>query len=204
MKSIDLKKKDYTLVKKYIWLYLALFAVVIFTYLDHFNEEPLAGEQLRAGETVKTTQKLVGNNVGNSAPDFSLKNLNGKRDGLSNYKGQVVVLNVWATWCGPCRIEMPFLESLYRRFRSEGFAVLAVSIDKGSDKAVKSFVDEYQLSFPVLLDTDEQVERLYPAFSVPVTYVIDKAGLVVARVDGAKNWSSQETIDSIEYLLKRG
>ena len=65
-------------------------------------------------------------------------------------------------------------------------------------------MDEYQLSFPVLLDTDEQVERLYPAFSVPVTYVIDKAGLVVARVDGAKNWSSQETIDSIEYLLKRG
>ena len=81
MKSIDLKKKDYTLVKKYIWLYLALFAVVIFTYLDHFNEEPLAGEQLRAGETVKTTQKFVGNNVGNSAPDFSLKNRQRKLSG---------------------------------------------------------------------------------------------------------------------------
>lgn len=204
MKSIALKKRDYTLIKKYFWLYLALFFVAVFTYLDHLNESPLAGDQVRAVERPKAKKFAVGTNTGNAAPDFSLKSLDGKRDGLANHKGQVVILNVWATWCGPCRIEMPFLESLYRRFRSEGFTVLAVSIDKGSPAEVKAFVDEYQLSFPVLLDTDGQVERLYPAFSVPVTYVIDKAGLIVAKVDGAKNWNSPETIESIEYLLQRG
>lgn len=195
MKSIALKKKDST--KKYIWLYLALFCAAILTFLDHLNENPLFVDKVRAGENAK------GKATGYAAPDFTLKTLDGKRDTLSNHKGQVVVLNIWATWCGPCRVEMPSLESLHRRFRSEGVAVLAVSVDKGADSTVKAFVDDYQLSFPILMDADGQVERLYPAFSIPVTYVLDKAGRIVAKVDGAKNWGSPETFESIEYLLKQ-
>ncbi|OGW22340.1 MAG: hypothetical protein A3K09_01450 [Nitrospinae bacterium RIFCSPLOWO2_12_FULL_47_7] len=156
-------------------------------------------ETVRAGEDIKAKK----NSTSYASPDFTLKTLDGKLSTLSHYKGQVVVLNVWATWCVPCRVEMPSLESLYRRFRSEGVSVLAISIDKGADAAVKTFVDEHQLSFPILLDSDGLVERLYPAFSIPVTYVLDKAGHIIAKVDGAKNWGSQETFESIEYLLKR-
>ena len=98
-------------------------------------------------------------------------------------------------------MEMPSFENLYRRYRSEGMTVLAVTIDKKAKPQIKSFVDEYGLSFPVLLDSKGEAERLYPSMTVPFTYVIDRNGRVVARVDGAKNWESRETFDAIEYLL---
>jgi peroxiredoxin len=98
---------------------------------------------------------------------------------------------------------MPSFENLYRRYRSEGMTVLAVTIDKNASAQIKSFVNEYELSFPVLLDAKGEVERLYPSVTIPFTYVIDREGRVVARVDGAKNWESEETFEAIEYLLKK-
>ena len=98
---------------------------------------------------------------------------------------------------------MPSFEKLYRRYRSEGVAVLAVTLDKNAGPKIKSFVDEYELSFPILLDEKGEVERLYPSMTIPFTYVIDREGRVVARVDGAKNWESNETFEAIEYLLKK-
>lgn len=198
MKLIALKEKNSIPIKKYLGLYAVLFFAALLIFFNHLNEDSLTAERVR-GDRGLGSEK---NEVGYAAPGFTLRNIDGNWDSLSNYKGRVVILNVWATWCGPCRIEMPSLESLYRRFRSEGVAVLAVSIDKGADDAVKSFANEYQLSFPVLLDSEGQVERLYPTFSIPATYVIDKDGLVVAKVDGAKNWESRETFEAVEYLLK--
>ena len=98
---------------------------------------------------------------------------------------------------------MPSFEKLYRRYRSEGVAVLAVTLDKNSKQKVESFVDEHRISFPILLDEEGEVERLYPSMTIPFTYVIDREGRVVARVDGAKNWGSNETFEAIEYLLKK-
>ena len=98
---------------------------------------------------------------------------------------------------------MPAFEALYRRYRSEGLTVLAVSLDKKADDKVNAFVDEYGLSFPVLLDSDGDVEKLYPTFTIPFTFVIDRAGRVVARVDGAKNWESEETFEAVEFLLNK-
>ena len=80
--------------------------------------------------------------------------------------------------------------------------VLAVTLDKNSKQKVKSFVDEHGISFPILLDEEGKVERLYPSMTIPFTYVIDREGRVVARVDGAKNWESNETFEAIDYLLK--
>ena len=136
------------------------------------------------------------------APGFTARNLKGNRVRLADHRGQVIILNLWATWCGPCRVEMPGLENLYRRFRSEGLEILAVSLDKGSTDKVQEFADQYQLSFPVLVDPDGEVEGLYDTFTIPTTYVIDKKGMVVAEVDGAKNWESEETFQALEYLLK--
>ena len=137
------------------------------------------------------------------APRFALRNLKGNLEGLDDHSGKVIVINFWATWCVPCVKEMPSFENLYRRYRSKGLTVLAVSLDKGDSSKIQEFVDKHKLSFPVLLDTDGVAEKLYPSFTIPFTYVIDKQGRVVARVDGAKDWESPETFKAVEHLLKQ-
>jgi len=140
---------------------------------------------------------------GYMAPRFSLRNLKGNMEGLDDHIGKVIVVNFWATWCVPCVKEMPSFENLYRRYRSQGLTLLAVSLDKGDSTKVQEFADKHKLSFPILLDTKGVAEKLYPSFSIPFTYVIDKQGRVVARVDGAKNWESSETFEAVEHLLKQ-
>ena len=137
------------------------------------------------------------------APRFSLRNLKGNLEGLDDHSGKVIIVNFWATWCVPCVKEMPSFESLYRRYRSQRLTLLAVSLDKGDSAKVQEFADKHKLSFPILLDTEGVAEKLYPSFSIPFTYVIDKQGRVVARVDGAKNWESSETFEAVEHLLKQ-
>ena len=137
------------------------------------------------------------------APRFSLRNLKGNLEGLDDHSGKVIFVNFWATWCVPCVKEMPSFENLYRRYRSQGLTLLAVSLDKGDSSKVQDFADKHKLSFQILLDTEGVAEKLYPSFSIPFTYVIDKQGRVVARVDGAKDWESSETFEAVEHLLKQ-
>jgi len=199
MKSSNLKKTTYIPVKKYVLLFAVLFVGAILFFFKHFIEAPISVDDVKTHKNFDQEKA----DVGYLAPGFSLRNLKGNRESLEKYRGQVVVLNFWATWCAPCRVEMPSFENLYRRYRSEGMTVLAITIDKNADAKIKSFVEEYGLSFPVLLDTKGEVERLYPSMTIPFTYVIDRDGRVVARVDGAKNWESEETFEAIEYLLKK-
>ena len=199
MKLNDSKKTIYILTKKSVLLFFIIFIGAILFFLEHFTEAPISIVDVQTEE--KFGQKKSA--VGYLAPDFSLRNLKGNYQSLDSFSGQVVVLNFWATWCVPCRVEMPSFEKLYRRYRSEGLTVLAVTLDKKSEKNIKSFVEEYELSFPVLLDEEGKVERLYPSMTIPFTYVIDRKGRIVARVDGAKNWESSETFEAIEYLLKK-
>ena len=199
MKLNDSKKTIYILTKKSVLLFFIIFIGGILFFLEHFTEAPISIADVQTEE--KFGQKKSA--VGYLAPDFSLRNLKGNYQSLDSFSGQVVVLNFWATWCVPCRVEMPSFEKLYRRYRSEGLTVLAVTLDKKSEKNIKSFVEEYELSFPVLLDEEAKVERLYPSMTIPFTYVIDRKGRIVARVDGAKNWESSETFEAIEYLLKK-
>jgi len=199
MKSNDSKKVTYIPVKKYIFLFAVLFIGGILIFFEHFLEAPLSVKDVQTGKNFNQEKS----DVGYLAPRFTLRNLKGNFDSLESYRGQVVVLNFWATWCAPCRVEMPSFEKLYRRYRSEGVTVLAVTMDKSATLQIKSFIDEYGLSFPILLDSKGEVERLYPSMTVPFTYVIDRNGRVVARVDGAKNWESKETFEAIEYLLKK-
>ena len=198
MKSNDSKKVSYIPVKKYIFLFAVLFIGGVLFFFEHFLEASLSIKDVKIGKNFNQEKS----DVGYLAPRFTLRNLKGNYESLESYRGQVVVLNFWATWCAPCRVEMPSFEKLYRRYRSEGVSVLAVTLDKNAKPKIKSFVDEHNLSFPVLLDSKSEVERLYPSMTVPFTYVIDRKGRVVARVDGAKNWESEETFEAIEYLLK--
>ena len=198
MKSNNSKKTIYIVTKKYVLLFLLIFISVILFFLEHFTETPISIEDIETKEIFNAKKS----SVGYFAPSFKLRNIKGNYESLESYRGEVVVLNFWATWCAPCRIEMPSFEKLYRRYRSEGVTVLAITLDKNSENKIKSFVDEYGLSFPILLDEKGEVERLYPSMTIPFTYIIDRQGRIVARVDGAKNWESSETFEAIEYLLK--
>ena len=198
MKLNNSKKTIYIVTKKYVLLFLLIFISVILFFLEHFTETPISIEDIQTKEIFNAKKS----SVGYFAPSFKLRNIKGNYESLESYRGEVVVLNFWATWCTPCRIEMPSFEKLYRRYRSEGVTVLAITLDKNSENKIKSFVDEYGLSFPILLDEKGEVERLYPSMTIPFTYIIDRQGRIVARVDGAKNWESSETFEAIEYLLK--
>jgi len=197
MKSTVSKEKNSIPLKKYSALFGILFLGSLLFFFEHFNEEPFLTEDV-AGRPQYDQERAE---IGYKAPQFTLRNLENNRINLSDFAGKVMILNFWATWCAPCRVEMPAFETLYRRYRSEGLVLLAISIDKGGIETVKDFVQERKFSFPILMDSDGTVERMYPSFSIPTTYVIDRTGHIAVRVDGAKNWESKETFEAVEYLL---
>ena len=191
MKSTILKENSFIHLKKHGLLYL-LVVIILAVIAYRIQLTPIQ-------TTVLDQEKPE---VGHTAPDFTLRNLQGNLEGLVDHKDKVIILNFWATWCAPCLEEMPAFEKLYRRYRSQDLTVLAVSIDKGDFSKVRGFVDSNNLTFPVLMDSDGVAEKLYPSFTIPFTYVIDKEGRVVARVDGAKNWASNETFAALNILIK--
>ena len=191
MKSTILKENSFIHLKKHGLLYLLV--VIILAVIAYRIQLPPNQETVLNHERPE---------VGHPAPDFTLRNLQGNLEGLVDHKDKVIILNFWATWCAPCLEEMPAFEKLYRRYRSQGLTVLAVSLDKGDFSKVQGFVDLNNLTFPVLMDSEGVAEKLYPSFTIPFTYVIDKEGRVVARVDGAKNWASNETFAALNILIK--
>jgi peroxiredoxin len=135
------------------------------------------------------------------APDFAVPDLNGQAVRLSAYRGQVVLVNLWATWCPPCREEMPSMERLHQRLKDRGFVLLAVSEDEGGPGAVKAFVDQMKVTFPVLLDPEGDVGRKYGVWGFPESFLLDRDGRVVERVIGPRDWASTTQIAQIEALL---
>jgi len=136
-----------------------------------------------------------------SAPDFNLENLRGGDTGLADYKGKVVLLNFWATWCMPCRAEMPSMETLWKKYKEQGFVILAISIDEGSKKRVEKFIEIFDLSFPVLLDPESKVNDLYKVSNMPTSFLIDRNGKIISRIVGSDDWASEEAIQLVETLL---
>ncbi len=135
------------------------------------------------------------------APDFSLPDLQGQSHTLSAYRGKVVFLNLWATWCPPCREEMPSMDRLYRRFADAGLVMLAVSQDEGSRAGVESFVRGLGLSFPVLLDPEGRLPGRYGVTGYPETFLIDRNGRIVEHIVGPEDWFSEEAQKLIADLL---
>lgn len=140
--------------------------------------------------------------VGYLAPDFTLPSLDGQTVRLSDLRGKAVLLNFWATWCAPCRLEMPTMEKAYQEYKSRGLEILAVSLDAGSNSVVKHFMQELQLDFPVLLDPNMEVLRLYRQFSIPATFLIDKQGIVRHRELGYRDWTDPESRKLLEAILR--
>ncbi len=142
--------------------------------------------------------------VGRPAPDFTLSDLSGHTVRLANLKGRVVFLNVWATWCQPCREEMPSMEALYQRMHGPDFEMVAASADEGGKGVVEEFVRQMQLTFPVLLDPEGQLATRYGVTGFPETFIIDRNGRVVAHELGPRAWSSPESREALQRLIEHG
>jgi len=141
--------------------------------------------------------------VGYLAPDFTLPSLDGQTVRLSDFRGKkAILLNFWATWCAPCRLEMPTIDKAYQEYKSRGLEILAVSLDAGSNSVVKNFMQELKLDFPVLLDPDMEVLRLYRQFSIPATFLIDKQGIVRHRELGYRDWTDPESRRLLEAIVR--
>ncbi len=139
-----------------------------------------------------------------AAPDFSVKTLDGESVSLSDYKGKVVLLNLWATWCPPCRKEMPSMQALYDDLSNRGFTILAVAAPnppRETLEKIKNHISENDFSFPVLIDAEYKVNSIYGTGSIPTSWVVDTEGNLVARLVGATEWTAEPVVSAFEELL---
>jgi peroxiredoxin len=138
-----------------------------------------------------------------AAPDFALSTLEGRPVRLREFRGKLVLVNFWATWCAPCLHEMPSMEQLYQTFKQTEFVLLAVSMDRQGEGVARPFVDKLKLTFPVLLDSTLEVSRQYSVRGLPTTYLIDPEGLLIGVAIGARDWHRTEAKALIAGLLRQ-
>jgi peroxiredoxin len=148
--------------------------------------------------------RLLGREVlepSHPAPAFQALRLDGTVSELAQYRGKVILLNVWATWCLPCRAEMPSMQRLQQRFNDADFRVVAVSVDQERSAVVRQFAEELGLTFDILHDPTGEIQRGYRTSGVPESWVIDREGTIIKKVIGATEWDSPTNIALIQALL---
>ena len=150
--------------------------------------------------TVTSTRQIQ---EGFPAPNFTFPDLNGQQVSLSEHRGKVVLVNIWATWCPPCRQEMPSMQKLYERFKGENLEILAVSIDSTGREAVAPFVRTMNLTFPIMLDPKEVIRPLYGITGVPESFIIDKEGIVVQKIIGPIDWATPKAFQFFDDLINK-
>ena len=138
---------------------------------------------------------------GDQAPEFRLSTVDGKQISLSDFRGKIVMVHFWATWCPPCVEEIPTLERVYRSFLGKDFELLAVNVDEGGAEAVTSFMQRNRLTLHVLLNPGGSVAKSYGTFKLPETYILDRNGIVRYKVIGPANWSVPENLKAIGNMI---
>jgi peroxiredoxin len=147
---------------------------------------------------------------GHPAPDFSVVDLAGTPRSLDDFRGKVLLVNIWATWCAPCREEMPSMERLYQEVGDGGFEILAISVDAASGETdvfgrrggdLRAYAESAGLSFPILHDPSGRIQRTFQTTGVPESFVIDREGVIVKKMAGATAWDAEENVQLIRRLL---
>ena len=133
--------------------------------------------------------------------EISLLDIHDKQVTLADFKGKIVFLNFWTTWCFECRIEMPLMEKLHKRFKGKDFAVVAVNLREPATR-VKNFFEENKLTFTALLDSKGKIGSQFGVRAVPTTFILDKDGGIIGKVFGSREWNSQKSFDLFEHLIK--
>jgi thiol-disulfide isomerase/thioredoxin len=134
--------------------------------------------------------------------DISLPDLNGMVVKFSDFKGKIVFLNFWATWCPPCRFEMPAMEKLHKKLKNKDFVMLAVDLQEPA-AVVKKYFKKHKLTFMSLMDTDGEVSGLFGVRSIPTTFILDKEGRIIGGAVGAREWNGQESVALFEHLINQ-
>ena len=182
---------------KKIGKYLHLFSIVLlFFFLNVYTLKERAHADTHFIEALALTrfdEKV-------KAQNFALKDLNGNEGHLEDYRGKVIFLNFWATWCSACLVEMPSMEKLYSEFKNKGFIILAVDMQEDIEK-VRKFKEKFKLSFPILLDAEGVVVSHNGVNAIPATFLIDRAGYLHAAALGARDWASGDAFLLIKHLL---
>lgn len=155
---------------------------------------------------VLQTETGSGPAIGSEAPEFELQDLSGELVSLKSFRGKAVLLNFWATWCAPCREEMPSLNALYKRYKDQGFVVLGVSVDEndgdvGSKQTIESFLKIIPVDFPILLDPKQSLATTYETFRIPQSFFIDPEGRVVGKVSGPQDYEAPVFAKKVERIL---
>ncbi len=141
---------------------------------------------------------------GAEAIDFTLPDLDEKEHTLSSLRGNVVFLNFWATWCGPCREEIPSMQVMHNKFKGKPFKIVAVSIDTASDDVVRKFAKGFGITFLILHDRKGTLKNTYKTTGVPETFIVDQNGIIAEKVWGPRDWSDPKNLATIEALLENG
>jgi peroxiredoxin len=147
-------------------------------------------------EGIDDSSLSIGINQGNIAPDFELDSLDGKILKLSDFRGQKVIVNMWATWCPPCRAEMPDMQKFYDKYKDENTTVIAINMttsEKSVDR-IPEFLDEFGITLPVLLDKQNKIGEIYQVYALPTSYIIDSQGIIQQKVTGPMNYEMMEKL----------
>ena len=175
---------------------IVIFVFIIITFL-------LIILSMMQGDNYLISSKKPGLSVGTPAPGFSFPGLDGKMVSLSDYRGKIVFVNIWATWCRPCVEEMPSMEKLYKKMSGEKFEILAVSIDATGKKDVAHFMEKLKLTFLALLDPKSSIRSLYLTTGIPESFIINQNGIIVKKIIGPTDWATPEVYKYFRELIKR-
>ncbi len=172
-----------------------LLAIVLSGYLvgmDHIVAHSKPADQ---GAGLKSEEKTV-------APEFLLPDLSGGQVSLSDYRGKWVFLNFWATWCGPCVMEMPMMDKLNKNLEKENFKMLAINMEDIDPERIRKFVKNLKVDFHILLDRRSEVGAIYGVRSIPMTFLINPKGEVEAAAEGSREWDNPKMIHYFRELVK--
>lgn len=153
-----------------------------------------------AGVAGKVGTPAGDGSIGSQAPDFALADLSGKTVHLSDFKGKVVIVDFWATWCGPCRVEIPDFVKLQNKYKEKGLEIVGLSLDADGEKAVKPFVEKHEINYTMLLGNDDTAKSYGGILGIPTTFVIDRQGRIVQKFVGVMPAKTFE--DTIRPLLE--
>lgn len=167
------------------------------------REQPVAATQTGT-QTASAPATTTSVEVGAAMPEYAATLLDGTPFVLSNERGHVVLVNLWATWCAPCRLEMPDLQALHNRYSARGFKVIGVSVDQGGADTVKSFIAEQKITYPIVLDPDEKMAAILNTTVLPVTILVDRNGRIVWRWPGQIDPRDPKMIQAIERAVGKG
>ncbi len=206
-----MRKRKWTI--KIVVLLAVIFGVYISWHLlsekeerilveEEWEEEGITAEEERFIQLLYASVGVQRINPPFEAKDFTLDDLRGSTVTMKDFRGKVVFLNFWASWCGPCRDEMPSMELLWQILQDDDFVILAVDVRETKDE-VTSFIEENDYTFPVLLDSWGKVANMYDVRAYPTTFLVDWEGKVVGKAVGIRKWATEDSLDLIEYLLDK-